>query len=107
MTQEGFKYTESRGSESESPYFEANAVVKVDEVKDTSCTITIDQAKINDVKGDNQDQIVHSYKYDFTNKRTNKVEKSYKIWAEYYFLPMSKTLTQKFTGLKPGNEYEV
>lgn len=107
LGKEGFKYTDARSTDSESPYFESNAAVKVSDANDTGATITIDQAKINDKLGDNQDQIVHSYKYDFTNKKTGKVEKSYKIWSEYYFLPMSNTLTQKFTGLKPGNEYEV
>lgn len=107
LGKEGFKYTDARIEESESPYFDENAIVKVDEIKENSVKITIDQAKTNDIKGDNQDQIVHSYKYDFTNKTTGKIEKSYKIWSEYYFLPMSKTLTQEFSGLKPGIEYEV
>ncbi|MGL5353192.1 MAG: metallophosphoesterase [Clostridium sp.] len=107
LGKEGFKYTDARSAESDTPYFEASAAVKVADINDTGATITIDQAKINDKLGDNQDQIVHSYKYDFTNKKTGKVEKSYKIWSEYYFLPMASTLTQKFTGLKPGIEYEV
>ncbi|MGL5084200.1 MAG: hypothetical protein ACRC68_00490, partial [Clostridium sp.] len=107
LGKEGFKYTDARSLESDTPYFEANAGVRLADINDTGATITIDQAKINDKLGDNHDQIVHSYKYDFINKKTGKVEKSYKIWSEYYFLPMASTLTQKFTGLKPGIEYEV
>ncbi|MGL5084156.1 MAG: hypothetical protein ACRC68_00255, partial [Clostridium sp.] len=67
----------------------------------------IDKAKINKSLGDNQDNIVHSYKYDFINKKTGKIEKTYKIWSEFYFLEVANTLTQKFTGLREDNEYEV
>lgn len=37
-------------------------------------------------------QVVHSYKYDFTNEKTGKVEKSYKIWfdgASAFMYPFS------------------
>lgn len=107
LGKEGFKYTDNRSENSQTPYFSDDAVVKIDEVNENGCKITIDQALIKDVKGDNHDEIVHSYKYDFINKKTGKVDKSYKIWSEYYFLPMSNKLTQDFSGLKPGTEYEV
>ncbi|MGL5353191.1 MAG: hypothetical protein ACRDA5_07680, partial [Clostridium sp.] len=107
LGKEGFKYTDARSAESECPYFEENAVVRVSDITNSCAIITIDKAKINNKLGDNKEQIVHSYKYDFINKKTGKVEKSYKIWSEFYFLPMANTLTQKFKGLKPGLEYEV
>lgn len=103
----GFKYTDKRKEKSETPYFNQNAEAKIEAINDNGCKITIDQAKINDVKGDNHDEIVHSYKYDFKNKKTGNIDKSYKIWSEYYFLPMADKLTQEFSGLKAGTEYEV
>lgn len=104
---DGFKYTDKRIEASPQPYFEEHASVNVRDIKDNSCTITINQAKINDILGDNNDEIVNSYKYDFINKKTGRVDKSYKIWSEYYFLPMSETLTQTFSSLESGTEYEV
>ncbi|MGL5617211.1 MAG: LamG-like jellyroll fold domain-containing protein [Sarcina sp.] len=104
---EGFKYTDARKDASPSPYFEDKAEATISNIKDTSCTVTIDQGKIEDIPSDNHDEIVHSYKFDFTEKRTGKLQKSYKIWSEYYFLPTSEKLTQNFDGLKAGNEYEL
>ena len=104
---EGFVYTDSRAEASETPYFEEDSTIKINDIKDNSCTITIDQAKVNDTLGDNNDEIVHSYKFDFINKKTGKIDKTHKIWSEYYFLPMEDTLTQTFTGLKVGTEYDV
>ncbi|MEG2194424.1 MAG: LamG-like jellyroll fold domain-containing protein [Terrisporobacter sp.] len=103
----GFKYTDDRKENSSTPYFENTANARVENIKDTGCTITIDQGKIKDKIGDNNDEIVHSYKYDFYDKKTGKLHKSYKIWSEFYFLPMKNTLIQTFNGLKPGTEYEV
>lgn len=103
----GFKYTDARKEVSPTPYFENNAEVTVSDLKDNGCTVTIDQGKIEDIPLDNHDEIVHSYKFDFTEKRTGKLHKSYKIWSEYYFLPMSEKLTQSFNGLKAGTEYEL
>ncbi|MGL4772596.1 MAG: metallophosphoesterase family protein, partial [Clostridium sp.] len=104
---DGFKYTSDRAEKSSVPYFTEGSSIKVNSVNKNGCTLTIEQGKVNNILGDNNDEIVHSYKYDFINKATGKLEKSYKIWSEFYFLPMSKTLTQSFSGLKEGVEYEV
>lgn len=104
---EGFIYTDARKESGHTPYFEEDAAVKVDSVNDNGCTITIDQAKIEEILGDNHDEVVHSYKFEFINKKTGKIDRTHKIWSEFYFLPMSNTLTQDFSGLKAGTEYEV
>lgn len=104
---EGFTYTDDRLETSKLPYFGSDATVKAPEIDENGCTLTIDQADIEDPIGDNNDEIVHSYRFDFINKATGEVDSSQKIWSEYYFIPMSETLTQSFQGLKSGTEYEV
>ncbi len=104
---EGFTYTDDRAETSKLPYFTSDAAVKVSDIEENGCKITIDQADIEDPIGDNNDEIVHSYRFDFINKATGEVDSSQKIWSEYYFLPMSETLTESFQGLKSGTEYEV
>lgn len=104
---EGFTYTDDRANTSKLPYFSSEAAVKASNIDESGCTLTIDQADIDDPIGDNNDEIVHSYRFDFINKATGEIDSSQKIWSEFYFLPMSETLTESFQGLKAGTEYEV
>jgi predicted MPP superfamily phosphohydrolase len=100
----GFKYIESRKDNSKKPYFDMNDV-RVSDLKDVSCKVKINQAKIK-ANGEEED-IIYSYKYDFINTGTGEIEKSYKISSEFYLLPMPDVVVQKFEELNPETEYKV
>lgn len=105
---DGFVYNDTvRANTSKIPYFTDDNKVTVNTVDDSSCNLTINQASIDEIKGDNNDDIVQSYRFDFINNSTNEVDKSYKIWSEFYILPTPGTITQDFTGLTPGTQYTV
>ncbi|MGG7177695.1 metallophosphoesterase family protein [Clostridium paraputrificum] len=107
LGKEDYKYTDNRVEASPKPLFKITSGIKVDSINNNSCSLTIDQAKVKNIKGDNQDEIVHSYKYEFYNKATGNIYRSYKVWSGFYFLPMSKKLTQEFNGLESNTEYRV
>lgn len=101
---ESLPYTNERADKSSAPSFDASAKVNVSEITDSSAKIEFDQAKVSEnTVGD----IVHSYKYDFINKATNEVDKSFKTWSNYYLLPMPATISQIANGLKANTEYEL
>ncbi len=80
-------HIQMNADKSSAPSFDASAKVNVSEITDSSAKIEFDQAKVSEnTVGD----IVHSYKYDFINKATNEVDKSFKTWSNYYLLPMPK-----------------
>ncbi|MGL4108441.1 LamG-like jellyroll fold domain-containing protein [Clostridium sp. LP20] len=97
-------YTNERAAKTEPPVFDASAKVSVSNITEDSAKITFDQAKVvENTVGD----IVHSYRYDFINKKTGKVDRSFKTWSEYYLQPMPSTISQVADNLNPGTEYEV
>lgn len=101
---ESLPYTNERADKSSAPSFDASAKMNVSEITDSSAKIEFDQAKVSEnTVGD----IVHSYKYDFINKATNEVDKSFKTWSNYYLLPMPATISQIANGLKANTEYEL
>lgn len=101
---ENFPYTDEREKSAEAPYFEEGAKVTVSDVKDDSAVVSFPQAKVSE---NNVGDIVHSYRYDFVDTKTGKVEKSFKTWSEYYFNPMPEKITQTAPDLEPGTSYEV
>lgn len=101
---QNFPYTNARKESAQPPYFEEGAQVTVSEVTDDSAKITFPQAKT----AENQvGDIVHSYRYDFVNTVTGKVDQTFKTWSEYYYNPMPETITQVAPDLKSGSTYEV
>jgi len=103
----GFKYIESRTQKSMAPYFEENAKMLISKVKRDGCLVTINQAKINNTVEEDIDDIVHSYKFDFIDKKTGDISYSFKVWSEFYFLPRKDYLVQEFNQLKPDTDYEI
>lgn len=99
-----FPYTHARDAVAKAPVFSRSAAVRVSNITDNGATVNFDQAVMKPNKiGD----IVHSYRYDFVNKTTGKVDSSFKTWSEYYVIPMPATITQKAVGLLPATDYEV
>ena len=86
------------------PQFAAEAQIAVSSISENSATVTFDQAF---VPANTVGDIVHSYRYDFVNKATGRIEASFKTWSEYYFLPMPAKMGYEATGLKRGTEYEA
>lgn len=103
----GFKYIESRSQKSIAPYFEENAKILINKVKRYGCTVTINQAKIKNTVEEHIDDIVHSYKFDFIDKKTGDISYSFKVWSEFYFLPRKDYLVQEFNQLKPDTDYDI
>lgn len=99
-----FPYTKARDAVAKAPVFPQNAAIRVSNINDTGAVLNFDQAAMG---SNNIGDIVHSYKYDFVNKTTGKVDRTFKNWSEYYRLPMPATITQQVTGLAQGVEYEV
>lgn len=101
---QNFPYTDARKESAQAPYFEEGAQVTVSEITDNSAKITFPQART----AENQvGDIVHSYRYDFINTVTGKMDQTFKTWSEYYYTPMSETITQVAPDLKSGSSYEV
>ena len=101
---EELPYTNARADKSSAPYFDDAASIKVSEVTDTSAKVEFDQATVSEnTVGD----IVHSYKYEFINKATNEVDRTFRTWSNYYLLPMPETISQVATNLKANTEYEL
>lgn len=97
-------YTKDRAEKTEAPTFSNDDKVTVSDITDSSAMITFDQAEVfENTVGD----LVHSYRYDFIDKKTNKVDKSFKTWSNYYIKPMPETISQVAEDLTPGVEYEV
>jgi hypothetical protein len=99
-----FPYTKARDAVAKAPVFSQNAGVRISNINDTGVTLDFDQASM---ESNSIGDIVHSYRYDFVNKKTGNVDKSFKNWSGYYRLPMPTTINQQVTGLMAGNEYEV
>jgi len=104
---DGFKYLESRREKSIAPVFEENAKIIISKIKRNRCTVNISKAKIKDTQEEDIDDIVHSYKFDFIDKKTGYILNSFKVWSEFYILPSKDYLVQKFKDLKEGTEYEI
>lgn len=99
-----FPYTHARDAVAKAPVFPRSAAVRVSNITDNGATVNFDQAVMKPNKiGD----IVHSYRYDFVNKTTGKVDSSFKTWSEFYVVPMPATITQAAVGLLPATDYEV
>ncbi|MBD7911684.1 metallophosphoesterase family protein [Clostridium cibarium] len=99
-----FKYTDDRKEKSKEPYFDINDV-RVSDIEGMNCRIETNQAKIN--KKSESEDIVYSYKYDFRNRKTGEIEKTYKVSSQFYLIPMPQVLSQEFEKLNSETEYEV
>lgn len=104
---DGFKYIESRIQKSSSPYFEENSKILISKVKRESCRVVINQAKIKNTVEEGIDDIVHSYKFDFIDKKTGDISYSFKVWSKFYILPREDYLVQEFNQLKADTDYEI
>lgn len=102
-----FKYIGSRAQKSVAPYFEENGKVIINKIKSDSCVVTLNQAKVNDMADEWIDDIVHSYKFDFIDKKTGEISNSFKVWSEFYILPREDCLIQQFNQLKADTDYEI
>lgn len=101
---ENLPYTNERANRSTAPSFDDSAKIDISEITDSSIKVEFNQAKVSEnTVGD----IVHSYKYDFINKETNEVDRTFKTWSNYYLLPMPATISQVANGLKANTEYEL
>ena len=98
----GYKYTEDRAGKSKQPYFESNDKATIECIGKNSCILKINTAKVRGGK-----DIIEYYKVDFKNVETGEMEKSYKIWSQYVFIPEIKRIKSKFKNLKEDTEYEV
>lgn len=101
---ETLPYTDTREASAKAPYFTEDAQVTVSEITDESAKVEFPQAKAAE---NNVGDIVHSYRYDFVNKLTGEVDKTFKTWSEYYFQPMPDMISQVAPDLKPKTSYEV
>lgn len=97
-------YTEERKAGAVAPEFDDTDKVTVSEITDNSAKIEFDQASVPE---NSVGDVVHSYKYDFINKATGKVAKTFRTFSEYYFTPMPETISYTTTELKAGTEYEL
>ena len=94
------------------PVFGDDAGIRVFNIRDSRVNIEFDQARIpaNDVQ-----DIVHSYRYEFVDEGTGRIDANFATWSDYYFLPWRPTLLYydsngdpaDVTGLKPGTNYLV
>lgn len=97
-------YTEERKAGAVAPEFDADDKITLSEIADDSVNIEFDQASVPE---NSVGDIVHSYRYDFIEKATGKVAKTFKTFSEYYFTPMPEKITQTATDLNAGTEYEL
>lgn len=98
------KVTSARKANAVKPVFDENNEIRLSNITEDFVAIGFDQASIpENTVGD----IVHSYKYDFTDTKTGTVVKTFKTWSEYYFTPMPETITQVASDLSGGTEYEL
>ncbi len=95
----GFTYTAARSASATAPVFGTDA-------KATASGITTDSAGIAFSQATDAD-MVHSYRIDAKNLATGKVDKSIKIFSEFYFNPAPKQLNQSLSGLSDNTDYEV
>ena len=94
---ENWLYTESRTKGNKEPYFESGDSITFDKVTYKSAQVTFPQAE--DDNG--------VYRYEIVCKPKKGEEKSYSVFSEYYFEPMSDTLSYRVAGLDEDTEYTV
>lgn len=94
---DSFKYTDARYKTTDAPWFE-DAELTVSEITDKGFKVTFPQAKV-------KSEYVNDYKV--VVKENGVIVKQKKIWSEYYFYNMPKTLSVDFDDLKAGTEYDV
>lgn len=90
-------YTASRTEGNKAPYFETGDAISFDKVTYKSAQVTFQQAE--------DDNGVYRYEIECTPKSGE--GKSYSIFSEYYFEPMSDTLSYGLAGLEEDTEYTV
>ena len=97
-------YTDERKEKAVAPEFDETDKITLSDVSEDSVKIEFDQASVPE---NSVGDIVHSYRYDFIDKATGEVKKTFKTFSEYYFTPMPETITQVASDLNPGTEYEL
>jgi hypothetical protein len=99
-----FPYTAARDAAAKAPVFPATAAVRVSEITDTTVTLSFDQAVM---QANGIGDIVDNYRYDFVERATGNVLRTFKTWSEFYQLPRPATLTWQATGLTPNTAQEI
>jgi hypothetical protein len=69
------------------------------------CDVNFDQAVIPGSTADTMGDIVYSYRYEFFNKTTGQVEKSFQTYSEFYFLPTPETISYSLGSPMPAGGY--
>ncbi len=100
-----FPYTHARVQKAQKPVFKPNAAIAISDITENGAAVTFDQAILP--QASEVGEVVHSYKYEIINKSTGATVKTFKTWSGFYMIPMPAEITQEFSGLEPGTEYEV
>lgn len=97
-------YTNARYDKALPPSFAPDAKLTVDNITPTGATFTFDQAQPDpdSVEGD----IVHSYKYVFTDAQGKKIEE-FKTWSDFYINPQPDPYVYQYDHFKPATSYTV
>lgn len=86
------------------PKFPDTAAVRLSNLNMTSVDLNFDQADVPD-KGIGD--IVHSYRFQFIDTSTGKVQKEFRDWANYWVTPRPPTISEEVTGLTKSTPYEL
>ena len=104
-------YTDARTEKAQKPVFNAldnNEVrgrIGLTNLTGTSVTATFTQAYLP--KQSEVGELIHSYRFDFINRETGQVTRTFKQWSDFMHEPMLPTYSQNIGGLVSGMQYEL
>ncbi len=96
---DAFIFTDKRAGASAKPEFPSQAELEVKDIKRAGATFVFDHAK--------DDDLVHSYKYQFFTKEDDNLALEFMTFSDYYYLNRPDKMTYTATGLLSGTEYRL
>jgi len=102
-----FPYTEARrNAQKTAPVFDRTEIT-IRRITNTAIEIEFPQAVIPGPNYGNE--VVHTYRFDFINRRTGAVDRSVKQWSDFMLTPrlQKPAYTQLIGGLTPDTDYEL
>lgn len=104
-------YTNARAEKAQKPVFsdldnnEVTGKIELTNMTGTGVTTTFKQAYLP--QASEVGETIHSYRFDFINRETGQVVRSFKQWSDFMHEPMQPTYTQNIGGLVNGMQYEL
>jgi hypothetical protein len=104
-------YTNARAEKAQKPIFngidkdEVKGKVELTDFTNSGVVATFKQAYLPEPS--EVGEMIHSYRFDFINRETGQVVRTFKQWSDFMHEPMQPTYSQNIGGLSYGMPYEL